>query len=271
MLDGNMTKYHTEYPRAEADVVAFEREHEPKRRFTLQEAIETESPLVPESIKTLFAIVLREHPELGGTQFEVAREGDKRCSIGSYDILEREDGMPLPVIFLDTEDLSRFQRLIDKGLLAVKMNAEQLGLHVDEMTPELLRLFIVSHELGHIHDFVKNYLSDPDLDPWEALDEMDDHRDASMRFLPGGGLTPRDFADRIRDAKTIEEAVDRVPAIRNHPRFGEIDTVEGWIDLQDEEYRTSPPESYADHFAARLILRHADIFLPQREEIAEAA
>ena len=130
-----------------------------------------ETDLSP-GLKKIFEIVERENNELKNITLRKFPAKDAYDAGGYYNLEETKDGSVVPCIYISEGKPEMFRDLLEARKTSVKLNAELLGINPEEITPELLQIFIVAHELGHIKDFVSNYQSDPELPGWSAAEEM---------------------------------------------------------------------------------------------------
>lgn len=208
-------------------------------------------------VEMLLSIVRKEYPELADVELKVFSPEDEFDGGGYYKFFEDADGQPLPVICISAGDPRFLAPLMAIRRSSIEINAEMLGIEYEKMTLELLQLFIIAHEFGHIKDFKINFQADSNLQGWEAVDIMEYQRDAVLSMLPAKNISPTHLASKLRDAKTLEDAIKLFPEIMVYPKFHEIKSVGDLLRAQEIEYRSSPPESYADTFAAGLLLQHA--------------
>ncbi len=176
---------------------------------------------------------------------------------GYYEISEDPHGNPFVTICISEGESQALAPLLHLRRRAVEINAEMLGIAPEQMTPELFHAFIVAHELGHATDFLRNYQSDPTVSGWEGSEEMAMHRREILKTLPAGNVPPGDLAEILSGMHSLDAALSLYPGLKKHPRFYEIKTIEDLLAIQEEEYRASEPERYADAFAARLLKKHA--------------
>jgi hypothetical protein len=77
-------------------------------------------------------------------------------------------------------------------------------------------------------------------------------------MLPIPNIAPSTLMQRCKDLFRVEDLVLRYPQLRQHPRYGEMLTIQRVFEIQQEEYRKCEPERYADDYAARVLRRYAD-------------
>jgi len=213
---------------------------------------------VSPKLKKLFKVALKENPELAKAQFRQFPPIDKYDAGGYFELENNMQGDVVPVLFLSEGKAELLTPLLKIRKESIKINASSLGIDSKEMTPELLQLFIVAHELGHIKDYMVNYEADPDLSAEEAAQEMYFHRDSVLGHLPIPELSPTHLAGELQAETNLQDVIKQYPIIKKHPKFKELKTIEDLLRLQEEEYRMSVPEKYADDFAVDLLKRHAD-------------
>ncbi len=233
------------------------REREPIPMPHVEEEATIENELRPE-LRKLFDIIVRENPELAQTQIHLFTPVDAYDAGGYYTLEELEEGVIAPFIHVSAGGVESYVPLLEIRKASVSINAKALGIELADMTPELLELFILAHEMGHVKDFVSNYQTDPELGGWDAPDMMAFHRDAILNTLPIPNVSPTGLTGDLRDVTSLKQVMTNYPKLESHPRFSEMETVEDLIRIQEEEYRTSEPERYADTFAAKFLKKHSE-------------
>ncbi len=213
---------------------------------------------LPPKVEALISLIFENCPELKGVSVSTFVPKDEFDGGGYYEFVEGEEGEPVPTIFISQGAADLLEPLLETRKYSVELNARLLGIDPRDMDCELLQLFIVAHEMGHIRDYVVNFKSDSDLVGWEAVDEMNYQRDEVLATLPVGNLSPTSLVRELSGMTNLSEAVAKFPDLAKHPEFARMATLDDLIRIQELEYRTSPPESYADAFAARFIQEHAE-------------
>ena len=220
-------------------------------------------PFLPEKLnpkqRELLAIAFENFPDLKKVQIRTFAPKDIYEIGGYYDIGTDDEGDTVILINLSEGEAESFLPLFSFRKATIEANAELLGILSEEMTPEILQLFIIAHELGHIKDYLVNYESDPDLTGLNASSEMNYHRDSNLDTLPVPGVYPPDLARQLSVSGGIDVNVflSTFSEINLKPD-DKIKTVDDLMDLQEERYRASAPERYADEFARDLLLNHAE-------------
>lgn len=240
-------------PRSETD-----KKPEPKAR-QLQELLDDPESKLPEKLRVLFVAALKDHPVLAAVRFETFKPTNEHDAGGLYKTEDDGSGTPMPVIYISEGEAEALRPLMQSRRRAMEINARQLEIEPEQLTPELLHLFIIAHELGHSKDFLVNYLQNPELKPMEAAEEMWMHRRNVLGTLPVRGYDPSMLNHLLTQfMKDLPEAVQKWPEIKDHPRFAEMKTLDDLRGIQEEEYREAPPELYADKFAAELIKKNME-------------
>jgi len=214
-------------------------------------------------VSKLLELVFREISELNGTKIETFKPKDDFDAGGYYEFEEGEDGEPIPKICISAGNTELLKPLFVIRNSSIVMNAEMLGIDFEDMTPQLLQLFIIAHELGHIKDFRVNFEGDPDLKDWEAVEEMAYQRDAVLGMLPVPNLSPTHLARELEGLK-FKDVIVKFPDLEKYSGFKNLKTTGDLLVAQEREYRLSAPESYADRFATEFLRSHADqLDIPQ--------
>ena len=225
--------------------------------FRAEANVEQKSELSPDLSKML-ALVFREYPELRNTKIETFTPTDNFDAGGFYEFEEGENGDPIPKICISEGDAELLRPLLEIRKSSVAINAEMLGLDSKDITPQLLQYFIIAHELGHIKDYKINFEGDPDLNGWEAVDEMNYQRDAVLTTLPVPNMSPTYLARELDGLASVEGVVERFPELQKYHDFEDLVTVEDVLAAQEEAYRSSAPESYADEFAVNFLRSYGE-------------
>jgi hypothetical protein len=229
---------------------------EVKNQINTASNIEKKTP----EIQKLFEVAIRENPELAVIQFRTFLPEDTYDVGGYYDFEENDTGKITLVLFLFEGSPQLLAPLLTIQKESIRIISKLLGIAPESITPELLQLFIVAHELEHLKDFLINYQTNHDLIEWDTVEEMDSKRDSELSHLPVPNLRPSQLSRELRGKNNLKKAIEQYPEIINYHRFKEITTVEDLLRLQGEEYRQSEAEKYADNFAAKLLTEHLKEF-----------
>ncbi|TAL51056.1 hypothetical protein EPN81_01045 [Patescibacteria group bacterium] len=237
----------------------------PLHSIKLRELEKERSEFVDPDILLVLELCITEYPQAGDTVFETFTPEDEFDAGGFYRLIEEGDEI-IPTIFISEGHHERMESLLKIRRASVEAAAHLLEIAPDHMTTRLLRQFIITHELGHILDFLNNYLPEH-TNSIDAADEMSQHRELSMRTLPVSGVNPTDLAREISSLTSLQQAFTLFPSLSKYPRRDEILSLADLLRIQEEEYRSTPQERYADEFAAQFLKRHAkelqNVFLDQ--------
>lgn len=141
------------------------------------------------------------------------------------------------------DNLEHYQRLMDSRKISARSAAEMLGIIPENMKPELLRLFIFFHEIGHAEDYITHYMKDGN-----GPDKWTERSRREMSSLPIPGINPSRLRVIIeQNQETLPEAIQ--VRIREE---GESQVIED----QERAYRELPKEKYADEFAASSVRKY---------------
>lgn len=221
-------------------------------REPIQEEVE-----LPPSLSKVIEVIFREYPELRDITIKTFASQDYFDVGGYYEFVEDAKGKPVPQICISKGDANLLTRLFDIRRSSIAINAQMLGIESKDMTPELLQIFIIAHEFGHIKDYKVNFEGDPNLHEWDAVKEMDYQREAVLSMLPIPNITPTHLAIKLKGLVRLEDVVEKFPDLQKYTGFKNLITVEDVLTAQEIEYKSSTPESYADKFATDFLRHHA--------------
>jgi len=194
--------------------------------WSMSHALDTSSQSCFESPDTglglAWQLALEEYPAFGDLSVREDEASDR--SYFSADDLE---------IVLATD-----HRMSERTVAAA---AELLGLAVEEITPEIFRVYVFAHELGHAHHYFEehHHLSNgAKVHHGKRLEEI--------TTLPVPRIRPSILRERVEFFYDIH---------RSRLYWLNI-TLEALPDAQTAAYRNLPTERYADQFAADFMLRH---------------
>jgi hypothetical protein len=226
---------------------------------TISDILKSNEYNLSPKVRELLAFAIKDYPQLANLGFETFEPKDEFDAGGYYDFKEDKNGEPVPVIFISEGDAQLLQPVMEIRKQSVDLNAQKLGITKKEMTPELMQLFIIAHEMGHVYDYKRNYKANSDLKGWEAVEEMQYDRENVLTMLPVEGINPTHLASQLNGMSNLNEVVKLFPKIKNYFGFDKLKTVEDVIAEQERMYRSSSPETYADDFATKLLKKHFDI------------
>ena len=214
--------------------------------FLVQREIDVDSLIV-----TFLRRMAEEQPLLSQVEINFISPDEEPNTGGFFDVIELGEGKFVPTIFIVTEQTNHMVALMKNRQTSIEMSASMLALSFENMTPRLLRLFIIAHELGHATDYIKNY------EKYGGIQEWREHYEANLLLLPVTGLDPAELQSEISGCKSLEEFFSVFPSLRKSINLLGIKTLSELQRAQEIAYRTSPYESYADNFAAEFIKRNA--------------
>lgn len=202
--------------------------------------------------------VLNEYPELEVLNVKAGTQEQ-------YPMLQYTGGFwqrptesdPSPSIVVKMGGEQHYDRLMVDRETSARQAAEMLGITFEKLkaSPNILKLFIFLHEIGHAQDYITNYFNDPksESDPeYNPAAENRAQRDREMATLPIPNTNPvqaRQYLDRGILGPHFE---------RNKTYFEKLDisTVEDLLTTHEKAYRELPSERYADTFAANVLRKN---------------
>lgn len=142
-----------------------------------------------------------------------------------------------------------YEKLLETRKDSVAQVAGRLGISVESITPEILRTFIILHELGHAQDYMSRGIK-----PAEWREMLAKERDT----LPVPGQNPATLLNAISD-KTLKTETIKDPAVRKLAEkalAGDKESLDQLSAIQQKAYKELPSEKTADDFATHFILSH---------------
>lgn len=146
-----------------------------------------------------------------------------------------------------------YQRLMETRPTSVQMVADRLGISREAMTPELLRAFIILHELGHAGDYLS--MGKEAAKSWSARSNEE------KAALPVPNQNPATLLNAIKAGElsgmlqTISDPGTR--RVAEKAAQGDQPSIELLVSLQEKAYKATASERIADDFATDFIKRHA--------------
>lgn len=234
-------------PRGISLVEYFEQEHDDSQTSRFLEQMVKENPFLSD-VEVIFISADKE-PNTGGV----------------FDIRKVDETTYTPTIFIVENDAQHTAKILQDRKSSNEIVASLLGMEFEKLTPELLRLFIIAHELGHATDYIKNYESNPSYaNVAEASEEWDMHYEVNLSSLPVPHFDPAQLTEKIAGYSNIKEFVIDYPEAKSYVQSEEITTLEQLLHDQEVAYRNSPYEKYADNFAAKFLKKNAqEIGIPE--------
>lgn len=218
--------------------------------FVAQKRIGTEKP-----IADILKLVLKQNQFLSHIEVAFISPKEEPGTAGILHQIQIDKDTIIPTIFIVSEDKEHMEKLMQSRKESAKRTAQMLGIDFLDLTPTLLKQFIVAHELGHAADYIKNYETNPDYKGAEAAEEWEMHYDANLMTMPVPDYAPAELMKEMAKHNDLKSFIKAHPEIS---RTNEIKTLEDLLKKQELAYRTSPYESYADNFAANFLKQNAE-------------
>ncbi|MFH0851915.1 MAG: hypothetical protein V1876_04170 [Candidatus Peregrinibacteria bacterium] len=158
-------------------------------------------------------------------------------------------------------DHAMIKELMQHRKKSVEMVARDLGIKVDAVTPRLLKVFIFLHEIGHVHDYLTNFLKplqesgckNPKTTATEHYQERNKQDYASLP-IPNGASSGLAMWTAI--PAIFWDAVKRhMPSEVIPPELARMTPAE-LVALQEAAYKATTGERIADTFAADFIKKN---------------
>lgn len=169
---------------------------------------------------------------------------------------EEEPKPTLVVVEGDDQGDSQYADIKEKRKISATIVAEKLGLNFEELSPRVLKIFILAHEIGHASDFVNNY---KDAQGWrgQIQKEMFDLPIPHIVIPRARGAFERaggDIEKMIEELKEIDDFDEKVFRRNLTDQYG--GDIKKMLDDQEVMYKKTGMESKADNFAVSFLKEH---------------
>lgn len=230
----------------------------PKRGLPLSELVQKESALFDEDTLKTLSLIFEENPHLSNIEVFKISPKDEPNTGGYFHRLKINENTFIPSIFIVEKDDEHMKKILKTREPSARRVAELLGINFSDLTPDLLRQFIISHELGHASDYVKNYENNPKNEGGDAANEWNLHYEANLTNLPVPGFDPVDLRYEFQYFDTLEQFIEAYPDTRTTFDSKRVTTLSELLRLQEQAYRESEYERYADNFATDFLKKNKD-------------
>lgn len=167
---------------------------------------------------------------------------------------------PISFEFTDA-NLETIEELMHHRKKSVEMVARNLGIKVEAVTPRLLKVFIFLHEIGHVYDYLTNFLkplqeSGSENPKTTATARRQERNRQDFASLPIPNGAPSGLAIWTAIPDIFWDAVKRyMPSEVIPPELARMTPAE-LVALQEEAYKSTQEERTADTFAADFIKKN---------------
>ncbi|MCF6276595.1 MAG: hypothetical protein L3J07_01965 [Candidatus Magasanikbacteria bacterium] len=235
-----------------------EKEDERKNKgVRLDELISREGIEIDKSMDAMLKLMLEQNDFLSHVEVVTISPEDEPNTDGFFHRVQVGENVFIPTIFIVSENKEHLQKLKDVRESSAKEVADMLGISFENMTPNLLRQFIIAHELGHATDYIKNYETNPDFEGADAAEEWSSHYNANLYTLPVPGFDPVDLREEMAKFTNLEEFLLANPDVYRIVKTSNIKTLQDLLNAQELAYRNSSYENYADNFATDFLKKNA--------------
>lgn len=232
--------------------------HELSIPYQSQEKIKY--PEVDQETNKMLELMFALHPFLAHVKIQFVSPDDEPNTGGFFHRIKIDEQTFIPSVSIVSFSAKHLQRLIEVRKSSNQQVARLLGISISEMTPDLLRQFIIAHEFGHATDYVRNYETNPDYHGAEAAQEWNTHYDANLFTLPVPGYDPVDLIEEIARFDNLITFYQAHPEVESTINGVKIQNFQELVEAQELAYRASAYESYADKFAVNFLKQNSDFF-----------
>lgn len=226
------------------------------RRQELAEVLEN----VDTDYQAAYLAALEDFPHLDQMQVESA-------TAQQYPVLEHTGGFwrrpqtsgEAPKIVVNMEQNQHYERLLVDRELSARKSAEVIGIDFEVMKqhPNILKLFIFLHEIGHVEDYITNFQKKSESDGSDPVQTNLEKRNQEMATLPIPGTNPPQ-AKQMFDKGELQLYYTKYA---QHYQSVGIMSAEALLRAQEIAYHELPSESYADQRAGEILRKHWDILI----------
>lgn len=231
---------------------------ERQRGVALRELIDQQDLRLDQATSAMLRLVLEQYGHLSHVEVVFISPEEEPDTGGFFHRVQVDTQTFVPTIFIVSEDQEHLLKLKNTRRSSVQNTADMLGIHFSHLSPNLLRQFIIAHEIGHASDYVKNYETNPDYQGSDAAEEWDLHYEANLLTMPVPGFDPVDLREEISTFGDLKEFLSVHPNVAKTINTSEIKTLQDLLHAQEIAYRTSAYESYADNFATNFLKKNAE-------------
>ncbi len=228
-----------------------------RRGIPLQEYVAQEQS--DQSIANLLRLALEQHPRLSGVEIQLISPEQEPDTGGLFHAVQIDKDHQVPTISIVTKDNQHLEQLFKNRRTSVEAVATLLGIKPEDMTPDLLRSFIIAHELGHASDYFTNYVTEDAQDKASAGENWFIDYDLNLIVLPVSGLDPAKLRSRLARYSSLENFIGAYPQVRAYIEEKGITSLEGLQQAQERAYKESTFEQYADTFATDFLKKNAQV------------
>jgi len=251
----------------------FQKPEMPEKFSTLEKFAAENNTKAEKSIADMLKIMPEINKFLSEVQIAFISPKEEPETGGFFDLVQTDKKTFIPTIFIVEENNEHLEKIMKTREKSAERVAELLRIDLKDLTPKLLKRFIVAHELGHAADYIKNYANNPEYE--NAAAEWDLHYEANLSGLPVPGLDPAELRRETSKFDNLKSFLKANPAAAKNINPDKIKTLKDLIIAQESAYRDTPYEKYADNFAAKFLKKHANrlgiVQLTKRKKMKKAA
>ena len=230
---------------------------EQRKGIQLHELIERKDIVLDQSTSDMLKLILEQNSHLSHIEVVFISPKEEPNTGGYFHRVQIDEQTFVPTIFIVSANEEHARRLKNTRQSSAKRVANMLGINFSQLSPNLLKQFIIAHELGHSSDYAKNYETNPNYQGSDAAEEWELHYEGNLLTMPVPGFDPVDLREELSRFDNLEDFLKANPNLVKTINTGEIKTIQDLIDAQEIAYRTSVYESYADNFATTFLKKNA--------------
>jgi len=226
------------------------------RRQELAEVLEN----VDEDYQAAYLAALEDFPHLDQMQIEAATSQQYPALKYTGGFWRKpQSGADAPKIVVNMEQNRHYEQLLIDREISARKSAEVIGLDFEVMKehPNILKLFIFLHEIGHVEDYITNFRKKSESDGSDPVQARLEKRNQEMATLPIPGASPP-FARQMYDSGELQTYYAKYQ--QHYRRIG-LWSVDDLLDANETAYHELPTERYADQRAGEILRKHWNILV----------
>lgn len=193
--------------------------------------------------------LVEKYPELKTVELEVIDQSEVEDATYTGGMLELDESQEKVRVCIVDFDEKQYQRLIKHRQMSLSLMAEQIGIPVSDLSPQLLKRFIFLHEVGHALNFERDYRHHPQIkgDYSLAYAVYDEDLERALSDLPVPYWYPSELAAAI-EQQGEAAFMTAHPEIAAYARTHNL-TARTLLAAQERAYKQTDHEQVADRFA----------------------
>lgn len=191
-----------------------------------------------------YELALKKFPELSSVDIKISGPNEylvlKKTGGFARHQSERFEKKPLVVINAES-GVEHYRKLMAERRVSMEVSAQKIGIDTNNLTPEILAVFIQLHELGHGYHYLTEIPNG---------EEYKKKRREELNSLPLPGWNPARLANALGEGGELDEWYK---TNEEQLKKDGLPTRQSIIEAQEKAYHSISTEDFPDQFAANII------------------